>query len=42
LDESKSDVDVVKIAFRTIEDLHHNGLADFLREHIDRLDGRSA
>ena len=39
LDESKDDYDVVKLAFRTVEDLHRSGLAEFLREHISRLDG---
>ena len=39
LDESKDDVDVVKLAFRSIEDLHHGDLPEFLREHISRLDG---
>ena len=39
LDESKDDIDVVKLAFRSIEDLHHGDLSEFLREHISRLDG---
>ena len=39
LDESKEDCDVVKLWFRTVEDLHHGDLAEFLKEHISRLDG---
>lgn len=42
LDESKDDYDVVKLTFRTVEDLHQGGLSEFLREHISRLDGATA
>ncbi|MCA9124369.1 MAG: excinuclease ABC subunit UvrA [Planctomycetaceae bacterium] len=42
LDESKADCDVVKLAFRTVEDLHQGDLPEFLREHISRLDGATA
>jgi excinuclease ABC subunit A len=42
LDESKDDSDVVKLAFRSVEDLHQGDLSEFLREHISRLDGATA
>jgi excinuclease ABC subunit A len=42
LDESKDDSDVVKLAFRSVEDLHQGDLPEFLREHISRLDGATA
>ncbi|MBP90824.1 MAG: excinuclease ABC subunit A [Planctomycetaceae bacterium] len=39
LDESKQDIDVVKLWFRTVEDLHRGDLAEFLKEHIGKLEG---
>ena len=39
LDESKPDHDVVKLHFRTSDDLHRGDLAAFLAEHISKLDG---
>ena len=36
LDESKDHYDVIKLKFRTVEDLHRGDFAKFLREHVDR------
>ena len=36
LDQSKKDYDVVKLKFRTVEDLHRGDLAEFLAEHLSK------
>ena len=39
LDQSKADIDVVKLWFRKVEDLHQGELAEFLTEHMSKLEG---
>ena len=35
LDETKDEQDIIKIKFRTIDDLHHGDLVEFLKEHLN-------
>jgi excinuclease ABC subunit A len=37
--DSKEDHDVVKLWFRKVEDLHQGDLAEFLKEHMSKLEG---
>ena len=41
LDEAKSGWDIVKLKFRTPEDLHRGGLSEFLAEHLQLFLGKS-
>jgi len=38
LDERHTGYDVVKLCFRTVEDLHRGDLGDFLQEHISKFE----
>ena len=37
IDQTRDDCDIVKLRFRTVEDLHRGDLAEFLQEHIALL-----
>jgi excinuclease ABC subunit A len=38
-DASKEDVDLIRLKFRTLDDLRRGDLADFLREHLETMQG---